>query len=209
MSGRSPRWIREIKPRKLPNGHTRLEYIQSTGTQWIDTDFKPTGNTKVICDFCAYNQATSQQGVFGSRPGTTARFTVFTGNTKSAIQADYNTYDSLAAETDNISGVDLTQRTVIEMSNSLVVDGRLIKSVELVQFVSTYNLWLFTNNNQGSSQSPGKLKLYSCKIYDSGVLIRDFVPCTNPSGAVGLYDVENDQFYSNAGSGAFTAGPEV
>lgn len=36
-----------------------------------------------------------------------------------------------------------------------------------------------------------------------------FVPCISPSGAVGLYDLMSDEFYGNAGSGAFTAGPSV
>lgn len=51
--------------------------------------------------------------------------------------------------------------------------------------------------------------LYSCQIYDNDVLIRDYVPCQGPSGDIGLYDTENNQFYGNAGTGTFTAGPEI
>ena len=43
----------------------------------------------------------------------------------------------------------------------------------------------------------------------SGEVIRKFVPCKNASGAVGLYDTVNGQFYANAGTGSFTAGPEI
>lgn len=53
------------------------------------------------------------------------------------------------------------------------------------------------------------MKLYACQIYDNGTLVRDFYPCTNESGAVGLYDLVGKQFYSNAGTGAFVAGAEV
>lgn len=51
--------------------------------------------------------------------------------------------------------------------------------------------------------------MYSCKIYDNETLVRNFVPCKNASGAVGLYDTVEGQFYANAGTGTFTAGPEI
>ena len=55
------------------------------------------------------------------------------------------------------------------------------------------------------------MRLYSCKIWKTvafeGVpLIRDFIPCKNASGEVGLWDDVNSVFYGNAGTGAFTAG---
>ena len=55
----------------------------------------------------------------------------------------------------------------------------------------------------------GACKLRSCKIYDNGTLVRDFIPCKNASGVVGLWDDVNSAFYQNAGSGTFTAGPEI
>ena len=48
-------------------------------------------------------------------------------------------------------------------------------------------------------------KLYSCKIWDNDVLIRDFVPCYRKSdNVIWLYDMVNDVFYTNAGTGSFT-----
>ena len=53
------------------------------------------------------------------------------------------------------------------------------------------------------------MRLYSAKIYDSGTLVRNFIPCKNDNNVVGLYDLVNDVFYRNAGTGTFTAGNEV
>ena len=51
------------------------------------------------------------------------------------------------------------------------------------------------------------MKLYSMKIYDNdGNLVRNFVPCRNSYGEVGLYDWVTNQFYGNAGSGEFKFG---
>ena len=70
------------------------------------------------------------------------------------------------------------------------------------------NMFLLALNNAGSAQYFLNAKLYSCDIYDNDVLVRDFVPCKNPSGVIGLYDVVNGVFYQNAGTGEFTAGDE-
>lgn len=57
------------------------------------------------------------------------------------------------------------------------------------------------------SASPGII--YACQIYDGGALTRDFIPCKDTMGNVGLYDLVGAQFYGNAGTGDFAAGPEV
>lgn len=103
--------------------------------------------------------------------------------------------------------MNVNNRTVIEVSNSLVINGNTIKTVSAVSFTSQYNLFLFANNNAGTAQLPGTLKLYSCQIYDNGTLVRDFIPCKNTDGTVGLYDKLHGLLYINLGTGAFTAGP--
>lgn len=40
----------------------------------------------------------------------------------------------------------------------------------------------------------------------NGCKQRDNRPCTIPSGMVGLYDLANGTFYTNAGTGSFTTG---
>ena len=193
----------------LPSGYKRLEYIQSTGTQYVDTEFKPTGSTKVVCDFQMLNQGSSQQGVFGLRPGTSGRFTVFTGNGTADLQVDYNTEQTLASVGSSITGLNVNSRTTLEVSNSLVINGTTVKTVSAASFTSTYNLFLFANNNVGTAQLPCSMKLYYGKVYDNGTLIRVFIPCQKPDGTIGLWDDVNSVFYGNAGTGTFTAGPVV
>lgn len=193
----------------LPSGYTQLEYIQSTGKQYINTGFKPTGATKVDITFQMLSQGSAQQSIFGSRPGTSGRFTVFTGYSTGDLQVDYNTAQSLASLNTKISGLNVNSKTTLSVSNVLVVNGASIKTVSAVTFTSAYALFLFANNNAGAVQLPGAMRLYECQVYDNGTLARSFVPCKAPSGAVGLYDTVEEQFYANAGTGTFTAGPEI
>ena len=74
-------------------------------------------------------------------------------------------------------------------------------------FTCPYTLTLFAIHR--STVFCGQQKVYSCKIYDNGTLIRDYVPCKNSAGVVGLYDLVNDKFYTNSGTGDFIAGPEL
>ena len=54
------------------------------------------------------------------------------------------------------------------------------------------------------------MQLYGCKIWDDDILVRNFVPCYRVSdNKPGLYDLVNDEFLTNSGTGEFTLGPEV
>ena len=61
-------------------------------------------------------------------------------------------------------------------------------------------------NRNGSIAEQLSGKLYYAQLYSGDSSIRDFLPCKNASGAVGLYDLVGKQFYGNAGTGTFTAG---
>lgn len=190
----------------LPSGYTKLDYIESSGTQYINTGFKPKGSSKVNIEFKMVNQSSAQQAIFGARPGTSACFTVFTGSSVSSLQVDYNVQQSLADVGTPISGLNLNTKTTLSVSSTLAVNGETIKTVSAATFTSTYNLYLFANNNVGAVQLPSAMILYSCKIYDNGTLVRDFIPCKNANGTLGLWDNVNSVFYANAGTGTFSTG---
>ena len=64
-------------------------------------------------------------------------------------------------------------------------------------------------NNGWQSANIQSGKIYSGSIKKSAEIVRRFLPCKNPDGTVGLYDLVSGQFYGNSGTGAFTAGAEV
>jgi hypothetical protein len=77
-------------------------------------------------------------------------------------------------------------------------------------FQSNYNCYIFCVNESDTRSYSSAMELYNFKLYDNGTLIRDYIPCRRKSDNVlGLYDVVNNQFYTNAGTGVFIAGPEV
>lgn len=180
--------------------YTRLEYIESNGTQYIDTGFKPNNNTRVLMDICVTQGVTSS--FFGTRSGAnTQTFTAFCLSTTS-LRSDYNT----TQKTLTINGVG--ERVIVDADKNSFSYGNYTTTHSSGAFNCPYNLYLLQNNYQGSADDNSCMyaKLYSCKIYDNGTLVRDYIPVLRSDGIAGLYDAVNDIFAASSGSGNFIAG---
>lgn len=187
----------------LPSGYTLLEYIQSSGTQYINTGFNPNQDTRVDVDVRTLTVASGNWWFWGSRQASgSGRFTLFSANGTLGF-GFWSTYSSSFA-------LQANTRYALSVSDGVCkVNGAAQITASATTFSNTYPLYLFVENRVGTVQEYGSFCLYSCQIYDNGTLVRDFIPCKNASGAVGLWDDVNSQFYGNAGTGTFTAGPEV
>ena len=184
----------------IPSGYKRLEYIQSSGTQYIDTGIIGSYDTRVTAEFEILSIGSGTTFVFGSQADNNVRFCL--GITSAGVfRSDYGT--------EYIEGPNAatgTKYTADKNRNVCTINGTAINS-NAQTFTGSTNIYLFARSY--SSLSYANLKMYGCKIYSNDVLVRDLVPCKNASGVVGMWDDVNDTFYSNAGSGTFTAGPEV
>ena len=181
----------------LPEGYLQLSYIQGSGTQYIDTGFKPNNNTRVVMDVASVAEGTF--AFFGTRDTETTNAYILWQLSSTSIRSDY--------------GAKQVQQTVDSTENRVVIDkheascmyGSISIENESATFSCTNNLLLFTTSTGGTvDERKASAKLYSCKIYDDDLLIRNFVPVKNDSDQVGLYDLIEEKFYANAGTGAFT-----
>ena len=182
----------------LPSGYTKLDYIESSGTQYINTGFKPNQNTRVVMDVEVLG--TTQCAPFGARAsqsGTTYTLFLLTATTG---RTDYGT----SKQAMTFSSI-LGRYTIDANKNVVNVNG-----VSITHTASTFsvdhNIFLLAVNTAGTASNFAKVKLYSCKIYDNGTLVRDFIPCKNANGTLGLWDNVNSVFYANAGTGTFSTG---
>ena len=185
----------------LPDGYTQLEYIQSSGSQYINTGFKPNQDTKISITVDFPLSGTSW--LYGGRTSAGSNSLGFLCESGSRYRFDYAS--SITALTVKPTG----KFTIDSDKNKCYINGELAFTATYTTFTSPVNMYIFNNNNNGSLSGGSSAKLYNCSIYDNGVLIRSFIPCKNASGTVGLYDSVNNQFYKNAGSGTFIAGPEI
>lgn len=184
----------------LPTGYTQLEYIESSGTQYIDTGFKPNQDTGVEVTVRVPTIGVNTM-ICGARNSTTSQNYTILVNTSGDFRQGYNNtvYTGGAADTN--------QHTIKADKNLFYVDGQLANTATYATFTAYGNMYLFAVN--APTVLFGNVQIYSCQIYDNGTLVRAFVPCKNTAGTVGLYDTVNAAFYANAGTGTFTAGPEI
>ena len=189
---------RETKPAsRLPEGYAEVQYIQSSGTQYVDTGFKPNQDSRVLIKLST--SETGSHTVFGSDIDWTEN--------GFALGVGFAHYGKANR---TISGLtDGNPHDVDFKKNVIAVDGATVSTMEIATFSLSYNLAIFANNRSGSIQKKTKMALYYCKIYENENAIRDFIPCQDPSGNIGLYDVISGEFYGNAGTGVFLAGPVV
>lgn len=201
--------VHTVPGSRLPTGYTELVYIQSSGTQYIATLFKPNQNTKVVCTVSGYSKDTSSAtNLFGCRTSTSAS-DMFSFNISGSTCYRSDFYNSRVNFSSSIAYTGIM--TVTKDKNSCTIEsGGVSTTVSNASgtFSCAYDMYILGENRGGAVHTPPSIKLYSCQIYDNGTLVRDFVPCIKDDGKVGLYDIVGKQFYGNAGTGVFT-GSEV
>lgn len=182
----------------LPPEYQLVEYIESTGTQYINSGHNITANDYVeIHGQLTATQASNEFcGVSTSAGG--ARFLIQGSN---ANKIEFNNGTSVLTS----SAVSLNTDLVISVGSQFKVNGSVVNNSTIK--ANTRPLYLFGENNLGTAGSFGKVRIQYMLIQTNGVTQREFYPCYRKADSVaGLYDLENDVFYTNSGSGSFVVG---
>lgn len=183
----------------LPLGFQRVEYLQSSGTQYINTGVKATNKTKAIV------KSVGMTWVFGGRTGLSYgdAFGVCLGQNEAYLQFGNQ---SITYSKTNI------KNDIVLLENSQ--DGCYVNGVKQATynaqtFTGTHNIYLFNLNDNDRLNDGLVGKIWFSKIYEDGVLVRDFVPCLDNNNVPCMYDKVTGQAYYNAGTGSFTYGRKI
>ena len=174
--------------------YTPLEYIQSTGTQYIDTGYKANNNTRIIMDF-EYN---SGDVVFGAYDTNGAN-----GFGCQYVNSKWYQYYGTSSAVTTADAAAGTRYVVDYNKNQAYVDDILVRTATANTFQGNNNIILSALQNAGYVAFFTSLKIYYCKIYDNDTLVRDFVPAKDEWGNVGMYERVEGKFYYNGGTGSF------
>jgi hypothetical protein len=181
-----------------------LEYIESTGMQYIDTGFCPSDNSRVLITVSDISKAGF---LFGARDPYVADikqgFGVY-ATSATTIRSDYFT----ETKTETVDSM-IEKATIEKNGNVLKAYGKIITNTTVSSRTVPYPLYLMALNNSGTTTANSSIKVYSCKIYDNDVLVRDYVPCRLATGVVCMYDRVSGEYYRNKGNGKFIAGAEI
>lgn len=196
----------------LPSGYTEVEYIENASTAYIDTGFKPNQDTRINCEMQC---VTSTNSVIhfggGGWDKTDGMWLTYETNINGTLhiswlgKASWSTYSSVHG--------DYNRHTYDWDKNTLYKDDVLVGSSTYGSYSCTDNLGIFTIIQNGES-AVSWLKMlgrvYWFKIFDNGVLVRDYVPVKRDSdNKYGLYDLVNNTFNTSASNVEFVGGNPV
>ena len=189
----------------LPADYTRLEYVESTGAQYIDTGVQAKSGISAEGDF-AWLASSNDTALLGAIGNSTQYllFHVYGWN----WCACYKSWTNLKIASSN--GLRYCAKADFAAgAQRLTVNGKQLYSGTNGETIDAgVNLFVFAYNNGGTATGKSKVRLWGMKIYDGVQLVRHYVPVKNGEGVAGLYDLVNDEFKPPVGN-AFTAGAAV
>lgn len=197
----------------LPSGYTRLAYIESTGTQWVDSGWKPNQNTSAYLQI-QITDITKGTDIFGAYTADN-RFELYRYN--SYLQPGfYKSYNNKKIP------IDTKLHTWFFNKNVFKQDGENTITFTSGTFQGQSNIYVGAmSRSAGNQRSFPPQKIYFCRLWNEDTIIRDMVPVQTtstitsadgtscPSGSIGLLDLVENKFYQNKGTGTFIAGPEI
>jgi hypothetical protein len=196
----------------IPEEYEVLSYIAGEGTQYIQTDYVPNSNTFVDFEAELYSGNDADGALFGSRDatGSANTYIVWMNNYKESanLQISYSTETRR-----NSIFLNTKYHTEHDKYKGLRVNnvqiGDLYGSVS--SFSTNYNATIFAQSTGGSVDNRRfRGKVYYFKIYENGILLRNYIPCVRKiDGVVGMYETINNTFNTNAGTGTFVKGNVV
>ena len=196
------------KVKEIPYGYTRLEYIQSSGTQYINTNYVLQETDRVEVDYELTNlSATGDKFIIGQKASdSTGNMWVDTyGNTNKW----YVRWGSSSSVNTTFNSSQ-TSGTFIIKKNSFIVNGTEILQPNYTS-MNLNPLVIFGRIGTNDVFQGSYVRISEVRIKDSDEHIqRKYIPTKrNSDNVFGMWDTVSKTFLTNAGTGTFTAGPAV
>lgn len=193
--------------------YTEVEYLECTGTQYIDTE---------ICPYKTKTEAVFQYN--GDPDNGTNGYAVATWNASDnryyvlayigkfgAYSRQFRTIDRLNNFT-VINSYDTNIHTLIynDENNKVILDGVSKATVSDLTTQTTNSIYLFAmHNSDNVGQEFFHGRIMSAKFTDkqTGELVGDFIPVLDKDNVACYYNKVTNKYHYNQGTGSFTAGP--
>lgn len=180
---------------ELPTGYIRALFLESTGTQYMDSGIAPKSGLSYHVDFQGISGVTAVFGVQDNSILTNAGVHI----TQRFTNADCVVWRHLTRLSFKMPK---GSRKLVEYNDTqLKVDGELTSSYEYAEYDYTKTAYLFSNHFTNFIG-----RIYSCSIKTEVMALGDFVPSVNSEGVPCMYDKVSKHPLINDGSGAFIVG---
>jgi surface protein len=180
----------------LPDEYQEVEYIESTGTQYIDTGKTINTATDTVELVFQNNEPNTYKWFFGEHDNN-ARLGLGSGDGEGKRNVAYGNSTYKVADSLQYFG----KHIFVANQDGVFIDETKIANYS--SFSSTSTLYLFNLNLSGGNYV-SKSKIWRYIHTRNGEDIVNLIPCYRKSDkAVGMYDLVSNEFFSNAGTGEF------
>ena len=200
MSRRRFIWQKAQAQSGLPDGYTALEYIQSSGTQYIDTGRKLTQDSDITIDFSIVGEINRNAGIFGSRQSALKNnLALFQSTQPNAFSGDFSEYQK-----HRFTKTSSLERMKIQMNKNGAWANDILKKSwsDIADFETPTNGLIFDVGTNNWTNNKAVMRLYSYTNGDA----QQLVPCLDANGVPCLYDLISKTTLYNQGTGSFTWG---
>lgn len=195
--------------------YKEVEYLESTGKQYINTGVKVTPDYTVEVTFVMTQRNATWDTLFGTRSSNQARFTARWANSATGKLGVHRSKGK-TVNYESIDDANATKTMVVDTWHTIKLakreysfDGELRKTFSATSSTAqfSYPIYLFALCNAGSPADYGYFRIKKARIWnDKDELIRDYIPCVDLDGVGGMYDVVNDTFTKSGSSTKFNVG---
>lgn len=182
----------------LPSGFNELPYVETNTKQYFDSEVVPTSTIGF-----AYKVSVTDD-TDATLAGSTYTFVPSLRRKRNGVFVKRNGMESTM-----ICNCETNVAYEFEAfinDNNVYQDGVSIGTIKWGDRTESYSILIGGWSNNGSFIGGWNGKIYYFKIYDNGVMIRNYIPCTNNEGVVGMYDTVFGVFYPSASNTPFIAG---
>jgi len=203
----------------FPEGYTRLEYLQSSGTQYIDTGYVPNVDDIIETDIqqLGADIGTGDKFFFGQQNIDSSKggLWVEQHGRNNAWYVRFGSTSSVSADPTNQEKTDKIHLTL--QKESFVSSGGTTLSPSWSGTMQTTNLTLFGRfSSNGTTIVTSIIKMWNFKVTRNGEVKLNLIPVLRKSdNELGMLDLANVDasgnyvFYVNKGTGEFVMGPEL
>lgn len=189
-----------------------IEYLQSSGTQWIELGRKLNSSVDIIdIDFTLISQVSSTSGLFGARTAADNKnFSVIVASNNNIV-LDMNNGD-LSRYRLNSETTGYNKRCTVFMQNNLrniYFNGiqAAYTNISAQSFITDHNAELFRISDLQNNIPSIRLHSFKWRQFGTG-WIYDMIPVR--VGQKGyMYDKISGELFGNAGTGDFILGHDV
>ena len=204
----------------VPTGYTKLEYLESTGTQYIDTNITISNYERVVTKLSTIDCSMPHNpGPFGSYSDVNGRNTIVPWK-----YSDKNPFGYLAIGGSSYYYLPYGYNNPVNTSLNIIYDMDI--TADNGQYSGKY-CGITISGNYSTMENGLSVTLFGYKrenyVSLSATRIYYFMLYTAPNSlafngiparrnsdnVLGMYDTVTQTFFTNAGSGAFVAGPVV